>query len=394
MNAAVAIAFLAGGRLYVKDGDEAPRPFDSKFAQSVRDRAVRSAQKNAWKQEGTGAQFMRGGALWGAGSRDTSVMRIAITGVSRAAQPGLLLYALDTDDIVGLFTLDPATGEEKRLFHSNDHRLRFPSGRPGQALVVCSLFTEGGTSNLAVMNADGSNLQEITEGESLDLAPSWASQGERVVYQTAGLGRDREGRLAGISPFSVQLLDMRSGEIEPLLEDARHDFLGPRLAPDGTIYAIRRPHRAPGSGASPWRAAADVALFMVRMVNAVFGFLNIFSMRYSGKPLSSSGGARQKEADPRQMMIWGNLIDAEKAAEKARARGDEAPALVPASWKLVRRRPGSAIEELASGILSFDLCDDGTIVASNGSTVDAIAADGTSTTLWKGEMIEQVVALC
>lgn len=390
----LSVAFLAGGRLYIKDGENEARAFDSKFAQTVRDRAVRSAQKNAWKTEGTGAQFMRGGALWGAqGSGGTSVIRIAITGLSRAAQPGLLLYALDTDDVVGLFTLDPATGEEKRLFHSNDQHVRFPSARPGQALVVCSVLAEGGTSNLAVMNADGSDLQEITEGESLDLAPSWAAEGARVVYQTAGLGRDREGRLAGMSPFSVQLLDPRTGEIETLLEDARHDFLGPRLASDGTVYAIRRPYRAAGAGGSPWRAAADVALFPVRMINSIFGFLNIFSMRYSGKPLSTSGGARQKEADPRQMMIWGNLIDAEKAAEKARARGEQAPALVPASWKLVRRRPGAALEELAAGVLSFDLLDDASIVSSNGSTIEHLTPDGTRRTLCKGELIEQVVAL-
>jgi hypothetical protein len=386
------VAFLSNGRLYVKEGNEDPRPFDSKFAQTVRDRAVRSAQKNAWKQEGTGAQFMRGGALWGAAGRDTSVMRITITGLTRANQPGLLLYALDTDDIVGLFSLDPATGEERRLFHSNDRRVRFPSARPGQDFVVCSVLAEGGTANLAIMNADGSDLREITEGESLDLAPSWAPDG-RVVYQTAGLGRDREGRLAGLSPFSIQRLDLKTGEIEPLLEDPQHDFLGPKVAADGTIYAIRRPHRAAGSGVSRWRAAADVALFPVRMVGAVFGFLNIFSTRYSGKPLSTSGGAKQKEADPRQMMIWGNLIDAEREVEKAKARGETAPSLVPASWKLVRRQTGGEIEEVASGILSFDLGDDGTIVCSNGSAVDVIGADGKRATSWKGEMIEQVVAL-
>ena len=43
----VAVAFLSGGRLHVKEGDEPPRAFDSRFGKSVRDRAVRSAQKNA-----------------------------------------------------------------------------------------------------------------------------------------------------------------------------------------------------------------------------------------------------------------------------------------------------------------------------------------------------------
>jgi hypothetical protein len=388
----VPVAYLAGGRLHVKEGGDEPRAFDSKFGQAVRDRAVRSAQKNAWKTQGTGAQFMSGGALWGASARGPGVLRIAITGVTRAAEPGRLLYALDTDEIVGLFSLDPATGEEKRLFHSNDRRVRFPSSRPGRDQVVCSVLAEGGTANLAIMRADGSDLQEITEGESLDLAPSWAPDGARIVYQTAGLGRDRQGRLVGFSPFSVLLLDLETGDITPVLDDARFDFLGPRVARDGAVYAILRPHRE-RAGGSPWKAAADVGLFPFRMVRAVFGYLNFFSQRYSGQPLSSAGGARQKEADPRQMFIWGNLIDAEKAAQRAREGGDEAPALVPPSWTLVSRKASGELEELAKGILSFDLCDDGSVVLSNGSTVDHLAPDGKRTTLCRGELIEQVVAL-
>jgi hypothetical protein len=338
----VAVAFLSGGRLHVKEGDEPPRAFDSRFGRSVRDRAVRSAQKDAWKAART--------------PRDPMVLRIAITGVSRSAQPGVLLYALDTDEIVGLFSLDPATGDERRLFHSNDRRLRSPSGRPGVDEVVCSVLGEAGTANLALMSADGSDLLEITEGESLDLAPSWTPGRRQIAYQTAGLGRDREGRVAGMSPFSAQLLDLDTGEIAPLLEDARFDFLGPRVGRDGAVYAIRRPHRH-GSGRSPWRAAADAALLPLRLVSAVLG------------------------------------VRAEKAEPQPRRTGDEAPVPAPSSWKLVRRRPGAEVEELAAGVLGFDLGDDGSIVLTDGSDIDHLTPDGARQRLWRGEQIEQVVAL-
>jgi hypothetical protein len=318
----VAVAFLSGGRLHVKEGDEPPRTFDSRFGQSVRDRAVRSARKDAWKTTGAPG--------------DPVVLRIAITGVSRSADPGVLLYALDTDEIVGVFSLDPATGHERRLFHSNDRRLRSPSGRPGIDEVVCSILAEGGTANLALMNADGSDLREVTEGESLDVAPSWAPERRQIAYQTAGLGRDREGRVAGMSPFSAQLLDLETGEITPLLEDARFDFLGPRVDSDGVVYAIRRPRRdGPG----------------------LLGFL------------------------------------AERAERWSRRKGDEAPGVVPSSWKLVRRRPGGDVEELATGVLAFDLGDDGSLVITNGSAIDQLAPDGARRRLWLGELIEQVVAL-
>jgi hypothetical protein len=96
------------------------------------------------------------------------------------------------------------------------------------------------------------------------------------------------------------------------------------------------------------------------------------------------------------MMIWGNLIDAEKVEQAARRKGDDAPALVPSSWKLVRLRPGARaedIEEVASGILAFDLGDDGSVVLTNGSAIDALGPDGRRERLWRGELIEQVVAL-
>jgi hypothetical protein len=352
----VAVAFLSGGRLHVKEGDEPPRAFDSRFGKSVRDRAVRSAQKNAWKTTtGTGASsgFLDGAAP--GQPSDPLVLRIAITGVSRAAEPGVLLYALATDDFVGLFRLDPATGDERRLFHSNDRRLRFPSGRPGVDEVVCSVLADGGTANLALMNADGSDLREITEGESLDLAPSWAPERRQIAYQTAGLGRDHDGRIAGMSPFSAQLLDLETGEIAPLLEDARFDFLAPRVGRDGAVYAIRRPHED-GPRGSPWRAVADAALFPFRMVSAVVGFL------------------------------------AEKTGP-AGPKGAEAPARVPSSWKLVRRRPGADVEELAPGVVGFDLGDDGSVVLTDGSVIDHLTPDGARRRLWRGELIEQVVSL-
>jgi hypothetical protein len=189
----------------------------------------------------------------------------------------------------------------------------------------------------------------------------------------------------------VQVLDLAAGSITTVAEEAGHDFLGPKMTADGTLYAIRRPHTRAGAG-SPWRAFTDVVLFPVRLTSALFGFLNFFSMRYSGKPLVNGRGALQKEPDPRQMFIWGNLIDAEAARRKAR-RGDAAPALVPSTWKLVRRRPGGEPEELASSVLSFDLCADGSIVWSNGSAIEHLGPDGQRTALCRDEHIEQVVAL-
>ncbi len=47
---------------------------------------------------------------------------------------------------------------------------------------------------------------------------------------------------------------------------------------------------------------------------------------------------------------------------------------------------------LAKGVLSFDLCSDGSILYSDGATVYRLEKEGRRVQLAKGEFIEQVVA--
>ncbi len=386
------LAYLAKGRLHVVDGEGPARVLESKFGLAVRDRAVRASGRNDWKSSGRGAQFMSGGALWGMPRRDPAAMRIAVTSLSRAREPGRLLYSLETDEVAGLFAVDVASGEEQRLFHGNDLRLQHPAASAEVELVACSVPRDAGTANLAVLRADGSDLLEVTEGDSLDLAPAWVPGQPQLVYQSAGLGRDRQGNFQGYGPFALHRVDLKSGEVTCLAEQPDAEFLAPRVAPDGTVWAIRRPWRTQRSASLP-AVALDVLLFPWRLLTALYRWLEFFTVRYTGKPLSRSGDTRQQAADLQQMMVWGNLIDADKAARKARARGDDAPALVPPAWQLVKLVSGAGPEPVAKGVLAFDLGPDGSPLWSNGSAVFRQGPDGGPERVAKDEQIEQVIAL-
>lgn len=86
------------------------------------------------------------------------------------------------------------------------------------------------------MSADASDLREVTEGESLDLHPSWAADGtERIAYQSAGLGRDASGRAAGFGRFEIHVLDLERGALDTLAADPAADLERPRLGPDGAL---------------------------------------------------------------------------------------------------------------------------------------------------------------
>src|SRR5262249_54029917 len=153
-----------------------------------------------------------------------------------------------------------------------------------------------------------------------DLAPSWVPNvHRRLVYQSAGIARDAKGFPVGLGPYGLHQLDIDSGAITTLAESQAHDLLGPKVAGDGALYYLRRPWREPGQRPPTWRFLVDVVLIPFRLLWAVFQFFNFFSAKYTGKMLTA--GRPEEGADLRQMMIWGNLIDADKAA-RAAARKD------------------------------------------------------------------------
>jgi hypothetical protein len=242
------------------------------------------------------------------------------------------------------------------------------------------------------MQGDATDLRELTEGDSVDQAPSAVPGRPALVFQSAGIGRDREGQPRALGPSEIRQLDLETGEIDTLASSPGHDLLGPRAGADGSLYYIRKPHRLPG-GATFWGATRDFLLFPARLLYAFFQYLNFFTTRYSGKPLTTAGGPEQKGADLRQMMVWGNLIDARDAARDGAAHGDDTPDLVPSSWQLVRQRGQTAPEVLAKGVLAFDLDGRGLPVYSNGSAAFALDEQGRRTLVVKHSAIEQLVVV-
>lgn len=384
------LAYISRAALFLVGPDGTPERVESRFGEDARARSRRLAARDAWKQEGGGG-MLSGGALWGGMPADPEALRIAIRGLGRGRQPGELLYTLDTGDVTGVFKLD--AGEEQRLFHSNQHRVDFLAAHPEVDQIACSVAGEDGSAHLAVMASDGSEIRAVTEGDSVDEAPSWVPGRERtLVYQSAGVGRNGDGYRMALGPFSIEQLDLESGELKTRAEDPRHDLLSPRVAPDGALHFLRRPYE-PAAGRSHWQALGDFLMMPFRILYAIFQWLNVFTAMYTGRKLTSAGGPERDGPDVKWMFIWGNLIEAAKAERRGRLRGDDAPALVPKTWELVRSDPSGASEVLARGVLGFDIARDGTVLYTNGSAVERLAPGGSPERICTGQRIEGVVAL-
>jgi hypothetical protein len=386
------VAYLAEGKLYTKRGDAAPRLIDSPFVQSMLNRIQRSRERHDWKSQGMAWQMGAGGfggLMGGRAMAPAETRRVRFSGLTRGQNPGELLYALDTDHVGGLFLYDTAQQSERRLYHRNQFRAANLSRHPINDTLAVSLRAEDGSAHIAIMEQDGRGLKEITEGDVIDEAPAWSpGDGKTIVYQSSGIGRNAAGFMVAQGPYAIQKLDLDSGDLTTLIEEDTNDLLLPRLLPDGSVLFIRRPYEPSGFTVSPLKVAKDIVFFPFRLVVAIVHFFNWFSHVFARKPLITAGGPTKEGPEQRYIMLWGKMIDAEKAM--AQKKGGDAKSLVPPTWQLVKRAGDDTEEVLAKGVLSFDLADDGSIVYTNGSAVYHRAPDGVITELCRGKMIEHV----
>jgi hypothetical protein len=383
---AIDLAYLSQRKLHLhKDG--VTRTLESEFERTVRERTASIERRNSWKTQGRGATFQgAAGLAQQAASRQTPVL---ITGLTLAPEGGLL-YSLETDSISGIFLRD-AAGVETRLFHTADFRIRHAAlHSDGATLAATAFHNDSMRSNIALLPLHGTDFSEVTEGDSFDQLPAWVpGGGRRVVFQSAGVGRDAAGNFAGLGPCTIHRLDAESGDLDEIAAEDGKDLLQPRETEDGTLYYIRKPYESGAPQASLLGSIGDAAMFPFRMARAILQYFNIFSMMYTGKPLVTNKGAVQRPIDPRQALIYGNLAHAMMQQQQG---DDDQQGLVPSSWELVRKRPGERAETVAKNVLAFDVAGE-RVVCSNGRSIQAIGPDGHSQRLLEGELIDRIVAL-
>lgn len=379
------VAYVATGKLFLYEEGRGITELASPFVEAIRERTQRDRERNAWKDESAGwsmnAKMMPMAFRQG---QMGETRRIEFTGLARGAA-GELVYALDTNVTAGLFAQQTADKYERRLFHKQGFRARDLSRRADGTLAM-SLRNEDGTASIAVMAAEGRGLQALTEGDVIDEQPAWVDgAGDVLVYQSAGIGRNRQGMPIATGPYSVVRMDTASGDVRTLVDRDGYDCLSPRMCGE-FLYYIKRPYQAV-QPVSIWRVGLDILLFPYRVIRALVHFLDFFSIMFARKPLITAGGPAREGPDQRYMMLWGKMIDAEKAMRQKKSEG----ALVPKDWELVRRELSSGREEvLARSVVSFDLRGNG-VVFSNGSEVFTLGSDGAQIRVFAGKMIERVI---
>lgn len=329
-------------------------------------------QNKAWKTSGKGAQFM--GV---AESQEQHIADAAFCGLALYGEE--FLYTLQLDASGGMFrrSFSEKAEMEGHIVSGNDIRIGEIACH-GEDTAACIRYPDG-RSHIALFRMPSSAYTEITDGDSCESTPHWSPDGREVYFSTAGIARNA-GKIA-FSPRSAMSYNVNTQRMETILEDEKHDILSPQTDEAGNFYFIRQPYRmTEEEDNSLLGVLKDVVLFPYRLVKAIFGFLDVFSMIFGKESLKSGGNqgdVKSKQKSEKELFFEGRKLEAEKNLKENKKSGDPYAGIMSRNRVLIRRKPDDTEEILAKAVLDYALCADGSVVYSNGSHILHRTASGT-----------------
>ena len=326
-------------------------------------------QRQEWKSSGAGARFMGSGGFGfmekGSSSENAYTKVEALTAVS----PERLVYAASLDSSSGLYTKNPGKDDsaEGFIIRRANSRIFHVDYEPDEQRVVASVSDGPIQRHIALIKEEHSSFDVITEGETMEITPSFSRRTPHVIYYSSvGYYTEQRTGRTHYGAYCVNRLDLSSGDLTEVIADEKYDFIRPKESADGKLYCVRRFKEKP-KGSNPF---IEIALIPFRFLKAIFGWMNFFTQRYTGGSLikGQSGGpnpARYQEKSDEDLFIEGNLINVEKTLKDNTQQGDKHPGIIPKSWELGIVQKNGEFAVAKKGV--FDYAFDGEdLIYSNG----------------------------
>ena len=215
----VAPALSPDGRQVMFMSERDRLSLDLFMADAATGRVIRKVVSTAADPHFDSLQYIRSSGAW-----DSSGQRFAMAALT-AGRPVLLLVDVQQPDRRTEIPVD-GLGE-----------IYNPSWSPDGTRLVFSAL-KGGLSDLFVLTVADGEVRQLTADPFADLHPAWSPDGRTIAFATDRF-TSQIGRLE-FGPLRVGLLDIGSGQIRPLRDEAGPGKqVSPQWAPDGgAVYFI------------------------------------------------------------------------------------------------------------------------------------------------------------
>ena len=328
--------------------------------------------KYEWKTSGMGAQFMHQNNSY-AGRAEHAACSIT----SIAGQNGSMVYSIVTEETGGIYIKDPTDDEapEQYRFGQRGFGVADIDVKPGA--IACAVEDIRGEQHIAMLDDNRAGYRWITSGDTVDSAPWFSADGNKLYYASVGIARDERNMIIAFGPSSVLCLDLKNGNLDEICEDNQKDFIRPKQGPDGRLYMIVRPYKLPEP---PRRTVGDRLRGVGDFFRGLSNIVKIFGSTANGKetqPTASGGAAVQTR------MLNGRRVEISTPAE-----GEEEKGCAPNDWVLMRMESDGSFTEIQKGVADFAF-DGDALVYTDGRRIFR-CKDGKREKLYKGGFIPRI----
>lgn len=364
------IAYISEKKIYLCEGGAVRELPCKRVAHYIE--TVRTINKNKeWKYTGTGARFT--GAV-----REFSDDEASDYSINGLAWDGRgLVYSGVLGEMGNVYRMNPDKPDA-----AEEHIYNLMNTGIGRISFYGDRFAAEMNGHIALYDSNH-GCSEITEGDSVESAPSWSADGRELLCVSKGIAVSEKGMI--FSPGAVLSIDLAANTISEIFSSEKTDCALPRRDRDGNLWLIRQPYKSTVKKTPLWK---DILLFPVRIIKAIGGFLNAFSVIFGGEPLRDGrkrSDVKSKQKSEKELFFEGRLIEAEKNQRENASKGEENPGIFPLSRELIKISPDGEETVVRRGVQDYLLLENGELVISNGRSVIHIGKDG-ETVLAKAEL--------
>lgn len=371
------IAFTDGTQIGVyRDGKTMKR--ESNFILGYRENLRRINDNNAWKYEGAGYRF-REGTHGVYNENSTTAFLNAVTFTDREST---VAYSFTVGESSGIYykNFSLQRNDESHLIHSNSTEFLSLSNDKKEGDMLATIRKNGDVRfSVARFGRDGDYVT-LTEGDSKDENASYSQRDGKILFDSAGVGRDGSDNFVMYGNAAIYTLDPLTLAVDELHSAADFSYIKPKEDKEGNVYAVKRPLK----NKIRRNILLEIILIPVRIIEAIVGFVQFFVKIFAQKPLVESKGgntggnnpAWEKSRDYKEVYVEGMLIEADKELKRNARSKEKDLGFIPRSWQLVKIAPDGRETVLKNGVADYALGEDG-VYCTDGKHVHRVSYDGT-----------------